>query len=88
MDKKVKKDDYVVSTSFKTGEVEVINMKDEDIKCKVEYTLHRTMIKSEPEFKDKFESSRRQYSDLNLITNYVWEVDVAGKEKKKITFEF
>merc|ERR1712029_646168 len=76
MDKKNKKEGYVMSTTYKTGEVELINMKDEDIKCRVEYNLYGTMIKSEPEFKDKIESSKRQYSDINLITKYIWEVDV------------
>ena len=86
MEKINKKD--VISTSYKTGNVEIINMKDEDIKCKLEYTLRGTMIKSEPEFKEKFESSKHQYTDVNLITKYVWEVDVSKKEKKKITFQF
>ena len=87
MDKKNRKD-YVMSTTYQTGEVEVINMKDENIKCKVEYTLRGTMMKSEPEFKDKIESSKRQFSDSNLIAKYIWEVDVLRKEKKKVTFDF
>ena len=77
-----------MSTTYQTGEVEVINMKDENIKCKVEYTLRGTMMKSEPEFKDKIESSKRQFSDSNLIAKYIWEVDVLRKEKKKATFDF
>ena len=87
MDKKIKWFN-VLSTSYTTGEVEIINMKDEDIKCKVEYNLRGSLIKSEPKFKDKVESSRRQYYDLNVVTKYVWEVEVPKKEKKKITFEF
>ena len=88
VDEKRENEKYVLSTTYQTGEVEIINMKDEDIKCKVEYTLCGTMIKSEPEFKDKTENSKRHLSDLNLVTKYVWEVNVGRKQKGNIKFNF
>jgi len=88
LDEKNDKDNYVLSTTYQTGEVEIINMKDEDIKCKVEYTLRGTLIKSEPEFKEKIENSKRHLSDLNLVTKYVWEVKVGKKQKGNVKFNF
>ena len=89
MAEKNDKENYVVSTTYQSGEVEIINMKDEEIKCRIEYNLRGNMIKSEPEFKDKIETSKRAArSDLNLVTKYVWEVNVGRKQKRNIKFNF
>jgi len=81
--------DEKIVTTKKTGCVEILNTKEEDVKCKVEYILHGTLLASSPPFKNKFEqNSNYTNMDLNTRTKYIWEFQVEAKQKQKINFNF
>jgi len=81
--------DEKIVTTKKSGSVEILNTKDEDVKCKIEYILHGTMLDSSPLFKNKYEqNSNYSNMDLNTRTKYVWEFQVEAKKKQKVSFNF
>ena len=84
---------YLISTTIKTGTVELLNIKNEDVKCKLEYTMLGNMIggvESSTEIKqEKMElNNRHAYNDLNKNIKYTWELEVKAKQKTSFNFNF
>ena len=48
----------------------VSNMKNEEVKCKVDYLLHGHLVRAEPNYKEVTESQTGHH-DLNPNTKYV-----------------
>ena len=81
-----------MATTIKTGTVELVNIKNEDVKCKVEYNMLGNMIgsvESNAEIKEeKMELINRHYNDLNKNIKYTWELEVKAKQKSSFGFNF
>ena len=83
---------YIVATTIKTGTVELVNIKNEDVKCKVEYNMLGNMVgsvESNAEVKEeKMELNNHHYNDLNKNIKYTWELEVKAKQKTSLGFNF
>jgi len=82
------KNEYMISTTIKKGEVELFNNKEEMVKCKVEYQLQGEMLDSEPPVKDRIENNGYRNYGLNSLSKQIWEINVKPKEKMKICFKY
>ena len=71
----------------KTGTVTVTNMKNEEVKCKIDYLLYGNLETSEPMH---IEVTERQtaHDDLNSTSKYVWEIKVQAKGKADLVFKY
>ena len=82
------KNEYMISTTIKKGEVELFNNKAEMVKCKVEYQLQGEMLESDPAVKDRIENNGYRNYGLNPLSKQIWEINVNPKEKMKISFKY
>ena len=80
--------EYMIATTVKKGKVELVNNKNEMVKCKVEYKLHGDMIESDPLVKDKVENSGSRHHGINSFTKQIWEIEMNPNGKKTISFSY
>merc|ERR1719412_1030516 len=85
--KKIKEDDYELVCIKKTGTVTITNMKNEEVKCKIDHLLYGHLEKSEP---SHTEVTERQtgHQDLNPTAKYVWQVKAPARGKVELVFTF
>ena len=79
--------EYMVATTVRTGSVELVNNKEEAVKCKVEHSLQGQLAASDPAYKDKIERSQGRLHGLNPSAKYIWELELEPKQRKKITMK-
>ena len=85
--KKIQDKEYELVVVKKKATFTVSNMKNEDVKCKVDYLLHGHLVKAEPNYKEVTESHTGHH-DLNPKTKYVWEINVPKQGKSELVFEY
>ena len=85
--KKVKDEDYELECIQKTGTVTITNMKNEEVKCKIDHLLYGHLETSEPMH---IEVTERQtgHHDVNPTSKYVWEIKVPPKGKADLVFKY
>ena len=71
----------------KTGTVTITNLKDEEVKCKIDHLLYGHLEKSEPSYMEVTERNVGHH-DLNPTAKYVWQVKVPPKGKAELVFTF
>jgi len=71
----------------KNGKVLVINSKDEEINCKIEYLLYGHLTTSNPEPIEKTERRHNSHG-LNPTTKYVWQIKVPARNTAELTFKY
>ena len=79
--------DYELVCIQKTGTVTVANMKNEEVKCKIDHLLYGHLEKSEP---SHTEITERQtgHEDLNPMAKYVWQVKAPARGKVELVFTY
>ena len=85
--KKIQDKEYELVVVKKKATFTVSNMKNEEVKCKVDYLLHGHLVKAEPNYKEVTESHTGHH-DLNPKTKYVWEINVPKQGKAELVFEY
>ena len=85
--KKIEDKEYELAVVKKKAIFTVSNMKNEEVKCKVDYLLHGHLVKAEPNYKEVTESHTGHH-DLNPKTKYVWEINVPKQGKAELLFEY
>ena len=85
--KKVKDDVHELVCIQKTGTVTITNLKDEEVKCKIDHLLYGQLEKSEPSHMEVTERNVGHH-DLNPTAKYVWQVKVPPKGKAELVFTF
>jgi hypothetical protein len=85
--KKVKDEEYELVCIQKAGTVTITNLKNEEVKCKIDHLLYGHLEKSEPAH---MEVTERQagHHDLNPTAKYVWQVKVPAKGKAELVFTY
>ena len=85
--KKIKDDDYELVSVQKTSTVKITNLKNEEVKCKIDYLLYGHLEESNPRY---VEVTERQtgHHDLNPTAKYVWEIKAPAKGKAELIFKY
>jgi len=85
--KKVKDDEHELVCIKKTGTVTITNLKDEEVKCKIDHLLYGQLEKSEPSHMEVTERNVGHH-DLNPTAKYVWQVKAPAKGKAELVFTY
>ena len=85
--KKVKDDEHQLVCIQKTGTVTITNLKDEEVKCKIDHLLYGQLEKSEPSHLEVTERNVGHH-DLNPTAKYVWQITAPAKGKAELVFTY
>jgi len=85
--KTVRDDVHELVCIQKTGTVTITNLKDEEVKCKIDHLLYGQLEKSEPSHMEVTERNVGHH-DLNPTAKYVWQVKVPAKGKAELVFTY
>jgi len=86
--KKVNDTDYELVSTQVTGTFTVTNMKNEDVKCKVDHLLCGHLEKSVPNYIEVIEAQSESPTIMNPTTRYVWEIQAPAKGKAELIINY
>jgi hypothetical protein len=85
--KKIKEDEYELRSVQTTGTLTITNLKNEEVKCKVDHLLRGHLDTSDPTHVEVTETQTGHH-DLNPTAKYVWEIKVPAKGKAELVFKY
>ena len=77
-----------LARTHKTGKFTIINMKNEEVTCKVDHLLYGNLETSEPMHIEVTECQRTGLQEINPTSKYVWEITVPAKGKSDLVFKY
>ena len=83
----MKDEEYELVCIQKKGTITITNLKNEEVKCKIDHLLYGQLEKSKPAY---MELTERQFGhqDINPTTKYVWQVQAPAKGKAELVFTY
>ena len=95
----VREEEYMLEGTKMMGKLTINNMRNEDVKCKIDHLLYGHLEKSEPEHIEVTETNhailKQDYSSIhdhsmrpNPTTKYVWEMAVPAMRKGELVFSY